>query len=92
MPTPIKQERIDLRATHEVKEELKRAAYLSGEKLSAFTLKAAQEKAKQILSEKESITLSDKERDKFFALLENPPESNTKLKKAMSKYLSNKKS
>jgi uncharacterized protein (DUF1778 family) len=59
-------ERIDLRTSSEVKELIARAASTAGMSLSAFLISSAQERAKQILNESESITLSAKDWNAFF--------------------------
>jgi uncharacterized protein (DUF1778 family) len=50
-------------------------------------LEAAFERAKRVLNEHETISLSNAERDRFFALLETSDEPNDALKAAMSEYL-----
>jgi len=50
-------------------------------------LEAAFERAKRVLNEHETITLSNAERDRFFALLETSDEPNDAFKAAMNEYL-----
>lgn len=82
--------RMQLKVKPEQKRDIQRAAELIDENLTEFTIKAAYERAKQIIKQNENIMLTDIERDKFLALLENPPEPNTKLKEAMKKFLAKK--
>lgn len=85
----IKQQRIDLRTTSKIKSTLERAAELTGSSLTTFMVEASYEKAKHLIKESEIIILSDRERDRFLSLLENPNrKANTKLKNAMRHYLS----
>ena len=58
MPSTRPNERIDLRTSPEIKELIVRAASTAGLSVSAFLLGAAQERAQQILTETESITLT----------------------------------
>lgn len=85
----LKSERIDLRLTQEVKEVLTRAANLARQPLSTFLIESAYEKANKLISEQERLMLSNEERDKFLALLDNPSMPNDKAKVAMQKFLSN---
>ncbi|NJO18363.1 MAG: DUF1778 domain-containing protein [Thioploca sp.] len=47
------------------------------------------ESADELISEPEGLILSDEERDKFLALLDDPPMPNEKAQAAMQKFLSN---
>lgn len=84
----LKSERIDLRLTQEVKDLLTRAAQLARQPLSTFLIESAYEKANQLISEQEQLRLSNEERDKFLALLDNPPQPNETAQAAMRKFLS----
>lgn len=52
-------ERIDLRTSPEIKELLVRAATTSGMSISAFLIGAAQERAKRVLAENETMVLGN---------------------------------
>jgi uncharacterized protein (DUF1778 family) len=80
-------DRMHLRVDPEIKRDLERAAEITKVNLTDFTIRSAHEKAVQILKENETILLSNADRDKFLALIENPPEPNEKLKQAMRKFL-----
>jgi uncharacterized protein (DUF1778 family) len=82
-PAAEKMDRIDLRVTREQKRTLARAAALSGASISSFLLRRAMDEAKEVVSRSESLLLSDRDRDRFFALLENPPRPNRNLVKLM---------
>jgi uncharacterized protein (DUF1778 family) len=81
-----KDSRIDLRVTQEQKELLERAAALKGVSLSAYTLFYVLPAAKQEVDSHERLVLSNRDRDLFMSVMENPPELKGKLKSAISKY------
>jgi uncharacterized protein (DUF1778 family) len=81
-----KNSRIDLRVTQEQKELLEKAASLRGISLSAYTLFHLLPVAKQDLEAHEKLILSDRDRDLFLSVMENPPELQGKLKTAIKKY------
>ncbi|MEH2350680.1 MAG: DUF1778 domain-containing protein [Nostoc sp.] len=78
--------RIDLRVTQEQKELLERAANLKGISLSAYTLFHVLPVAKQDIDANERLVLSNRDRDLFMSVMENPPELKGKLKSAIHKY------
>lgn len=80
-------ERIDLRTSREIKELIVRAAATAGVSLSAFLIASAQERAKQILAESETLTLSPRDWDAFFAALDNADNPRHKLEAAAAEYL-----
>lgn len=80
-------ERIDLRTSTEIKTLISRAASLSGVSLSAFLVSAAQERAKQILSDSETLNLSPRDWDAFFNALDNTETARPKLQIAADEYL-----
>jgi len=81
--TPSKEERIDLRTNREVKELIQRAAEVLGTTMSSFIIHHAFEAAREVLAQRESLMLSDRERDRFFELLEDAPEPNRALKQLL---------
>lgn len=81
-----KDSRIDLRVTQEQKELLERAASLKGVSLSAYTLFYVLPAAKQEVDSHERLVLSNRDRDLFMSVMENPPELKGKLKSAIKKY------
>lgn len=85
-PSSAKDCRIDLRVTQEQKELLERAASLKGISLSAYTLFHVLPAAKQDIHTHESLVLSNRDRDFFMSVMENPPELKGKLKSAIHKY------
>lgn len=81
-----KDSRIDLRVTQEQKELLEKAASLRGISLSAYTLFYLLPIAKQEIADQEKLVLSDRDRDLFMSVMENPPELQGNLKTAIKKY------
>lgn len=85
----IKQEkaRFDTRLTKEQKVFFERAARVGGYRsLTDFVVLAAQEKAKEIITEKEQIIASEKDSELFFEAIMNPPKVNTNLFNAATEY------
>ena len=79
-------ERIDLRTSPEIKELIVRAASSVGMSVSAFLLGTAQERAKQILAEKEMITLTSRDWNAFAKALDNAEKPRPKLSAAMKRH------
>ena len=87
MTTPAStQERIDLRTSPEIKELIVRAASAAGVSVSAFLLGTAQERARQILSESEVITLSARDWKAFFKALDHADKRRPKLSAATRRH------
>jgi len=86
MTTASTYERIDLRTSPEIKELIVRAASTAGVSVSAFLLGAAQERARQVLSEAELMTLSARDWDAFFAALDLVDKPRPKLAAAMQRH------
>ena len=82
----MKQDRIELRASHEERLRLFEAANLVGQTLSSFLRQAALEKSDEILKHQDILSLSDKDRMIFLNACENPPSSNKRLEKAFQTY------
>lgn len=82
----LKGSRIDLRVTQEQKELLERAAALKGVSLSAYTLFYVLPAAKQEVDSHERLVLSNRDRDLFMSVMEDPPQLKGKLKSAIRKY------
>lgn len=80
-------ERIDLRTSPEIKELIVRAAATAGVSLSAFLIASAQDRAKQVLAESETLTLSPRDWDVFFTALDNTDKPRPKLEAAATEYL-----
>ena len=79
-------ERIDLRTSPEIKALITRAASTAGVSISAFLIGAAQERAKHVLAENETLTLSHRDWDAFFQALDNVDRPRPKLEATAKKY------
>lgn len=79
--------RFDTRLPKEQKELFEKAAKLGGfRSLTDFVISTVQEKAREIVSEREQILASERDAKIFFEALMNPPEPNSALKAAAKKY------
>ena len=85
----VKNERITARVSEQIKETLIAAADLTGATLNQFLVQSALEKAENIIEKDKLIHLSNKDAQLFFDVLENPPEPNEKLKRAVKNYRAN---
>jgi len=88
METTIKQQaRFDARLSQEQKQFFEKAAYLGGfRSLTDFVILTVQEKAKEIVKEKEQIIASEKDSQLFFEAITNPAKPSKKLKNALKDY------
>jgi uncharacterized protein (DUF1778 family) len=85
--TAKEQARFDARLPKEQKQFFERAAYLGGYRnLTDFVIIAAQEKAKEIIKEKEQIIASEKDSQVFFDAITNPQKPSETLKRALDDY------
>jgi uncharacterized protein (DUF1778 family) len=79
-------ERIDLRTSPEIKALIARAASTAGMSVSAFLLGTAQERARQILAETETITLTSRDWNAFAKALDNTDKPRPKLSAAIKRH------
>ena len=87
MPTIVQaHERIDLRTSPEIKELIVRAASTAGMSVSAFLLGAVQERARQILAEQETMTLTSRDWNAFAMALDNADKPRPKLSAALKRH------
>ena len=90
MPTIEKQTnqaaRLNFRLPPEIKEKIENAAIVSGGTVTDFAITALANTAQEVLEKHHTTVLSDRDRDIFLAMLENPPEPNEALKKAVEEY------
>ncbi|MBP1617682.1 MAG: hypothetical protein H6Q14_1509 [Bacteroidetes bacterium] len=87
MSTTIEQARFDARLPKEQKDLFEKAAQLGGYRnLTDFVIRVAQEKAKEIIKEKELIIASEKDSQIFFDAITNPQKPSETLKKALADY------
>lgn len=82
-----KNARFDTRLPKEQKAFFEKAARLGGYRnLTDFVVMAVQEKAKEIISEKERIVASQKDSEVFFNAIMNPEAPNDELSKASNEF------
>ncbi len=88
MRTSIKEQSgFDIRLPNEQKEFFEKAAYLGGfRNLTDFVIIAVQEKAKEIIKEKEQIIVSERDSQIFFDVVTKPAKPSETLKKALENY------
>jgi len=79
--------RLEVRVSAAQKSLLQHAAALSGRTLSEFVVTSAQDAARRVIAEHESIQLSREEQQAFVQALLQPPEPNARLKRAAKAYL-----
>ncbi|MCP4696406.1 MAG: DUF1778 domain-containing protein [Gammaproteobacteria bacterium] len=78
----LKEEYLSIRATPELKKLIATAATLSHESITDFMLSNIRKAAERVIAESETIVLNNEERDRFLALLDNPPLPDEALKAA----------
>jgi uncharacterized protein (DUF1778 family) len=78
--------RLNFRLPVELKEKIERAAIVSGVTVTDFAISALVNSADDVLDKHQNRVLSDRDRDIFLAMIENPPEPNEVLKKAVQEY------
>jgi|GEM_PF-211271 len=80
--------RLEVRVSVGQKSLLQRAAALSGRTLSEFVVASAQDAARRVIAEHESIRLSREEQRAFVEAMPQLPEPNARLKRAAKAYCS----
>ena len=78
--------RLEARVSAEQKAVLQQAAALSGRSLSEFVVASAQEAARRVIQEHNSISLARAEQLAFVTALLNPAEPNQRLRRAAADY------
>ena len=84
-----KDARLDVRLPTEQKAEFERAALLQNRSLTEFAIAAMSEAARKVLAEHEReahVKLSNRDRDRFLAMLDRDPAPNRALKAAAQRY------
>lgn len=85
-PDSTRDARLEARVSTAQKNLLQQAAALSGRTLSEFVVASAQEAARRVIADHESIRLSREEQVAFVQALLNPPAPNARLKRAAKAY------
>jgi uncharacterized protein (DUF1778 family) len=88
MSTSAKEQaRFDARLSKEQKQFFEKAAYLGGYRsLTDFVILTVQEKAKEIIKDKEQVLASERDCEVFFDAITNPKSPSAALKKAAAEY------
>jgi len=82
-----KRGRLQIRLDQQAKAVLERAAGYSRKTVSQFVLESSLERADQVIHDKELITLSPNDWQRFQDALIEPPAPNAALRKAYASYL-----
>lgn len=83
----VEHARFDARLPKEQKRFFEKAAHLGGYRnLTDFIIRVVQEKAKEIIAEKEQIISSEKDSQIFFDAITNPQKPSETLKSALEDY------
>ncbi len=78
--------RLNFRLPIELKDRIEKAAIISGVTVTDFAISILGNSADEILEKHQTRTLSNKDRDIFLEMLENPPQPNEVLLKAVKEY------
>jgi uncharacterized protein (DUF1778 family) len=84
--TRQRDERIDLRVSAELKTLLSRAASYRGMTLSSFLVSIAADRAKEVVAEHETLTLTPRDWEAFLAALDDADRPRPRLKSAARRY------
>jgi uncharacterized protein (DUF1778 family) len=87
IPDTTRDAQLEVRVSAAQKSLLQHVAALSGCTLSDFVVTSAQDAARRVIAEHESIQLSREEQQAFVQALLQPPEPNARLKRAAKAYL-----
>ena len=87
MPSTLASEsaRINLRTSSEAKAMIERAAAMMGTTVSSFMLQNAYEAARRIVSENDTLMLTQRDYEAFCASVEKPPKPKAALRKLMAR-------
>lgn len=77
--------RINLRTSAEAKAMIERAAALMGTTVSSFMLQNAYDAARRIVSETDTLLLTQRDFEAFTASIERPPKPKAVLRKLMAR-------
>lgn len=86
--TTTRDDRIDLRISPDLKALLSRAASYRGMSLSSFLVSIAADRAKEVVAEHETLTLTPRDWDAFLAALDNADRPRPRLAAAARRYWS----
>ena len=77
---------LEIQVSTDQKSLIEEAAAISGQPIASFTVSAAIEAARRVVQGQRAIRLSPRDWDRFLNLLDNPPEPNDRLKRAVAHY------
>jgi uncharacterized protein (DUF1778 family) len=83
---PARAQRLGFRLDPETKGLIERAAHLEHRKLTDFCVTKLADAARRTIAEHETLALSERDRDAFFAALINPPEPSPRLVRALAEH------
>jgi uncharacterized protein (DUF1778 family) len=86
MATTTQNQRLDVRLRNEQKKLIEQAAGYLGQSISAFTTATLVREAQEVVERFGTVRLTDRDRDIFLDLLDNPPKPNAKLRKAARQH------
>lgn len=78
--------RLVIRLPEEIKELIQEAAELRNQTVTQFILATVVAEAEKIIQRHQVTVLTDRDRDLFLQLLDDPPNPNRALKKAAKRY------
>ncbi len=78
--------RFNFRLPADIKERIESAALVSGLTVTDFAINSLADSADSVLEKHESRILTNRDRDVFLAMLENPPKPNKALLEAVREY------
>jgi uncharacterized protein (DUF1778 family) len=78
--------RIDFRLSRDAKERIEKAALVSGQSLSDFAAATLVRESEEVLARHGATVLSERDRDLFLELLDNPPDPSPDLRETLSNY------
>jgi uncharacterized protein (DUF1778 family) len=82
---------LSVRLPAHIKERIERAAVVSGLTITDFAISVLADSADEVLERHNTRTLSDRDRDSFLKMIDNPPKPNEALKRAAKRYNESKK-
>jgi uncharacterized protein (DUF1778 family) len=79
-------ERVDFRATPNMKQLIQQAALIMGMDVSSFLRATVVPAARQVVESFETRVLNDRDRDRFLSILDDSSEPNDKLREAANNF------
>ena len=82
----VRMSRLDIRTTEQAKKTIEDAANIVGVTMSSFVLESAIDRASTIIKNSRQIQLNREESERFFDLIENPPEPGENLRRLFARH------